>query len=282
MAPRSTRSTGAPSPASTPAIRASSSNPRKRRGSSPTLSLPSAPTTAPSLGTLEFGSDGEDDDVLARSDDADDSEGQDEFPELDLEAGPDDDEEEEGTDGGEEDSFDGSEGDDEEELDEILSSDEDDSDEDLDSLLARHTTKPVEDEAEPSAIPGQNLALGERGQELGDLLPDFMQRSKTVRSKVTGQDMTVWDEEIEPDYASDSSTEEVRFLFSLLFSSRRIDALPPGRPPIASVPSPPTGTTPCPTSVTTSMESRSCVLRRATNSTSSWRVWRMRTEGGRR
>ncbi|BGP16275.1 hypothetical protein JCM10213_007719 [Rhodosporidiobolus nylandii] len=204
---------------------------RKRRASSPSSSAaPVASTSqAGELGTLAFGSDDEDD-VLAASSGAEDaSDGEaDEFPELDAEApvdGTNGDEE----DGDDDDSFDGSVGSDDEEdelddeellrreleaeQDEILSSSDegDESDgSDLDALLARHTSKPAELEAEPSALPGQNAALGEFSAEAAEAIRqgDFMRRSKKVRSKVTGQEKTVWDEEIEPDYASDSSTEE--------------------------------------------------------------------------
>ncbi|GAA5820298.1 hypothetical protein JCM11251_005563 [Rhodosporidiobolus azoricus] len=213
------------------------SNPRKRRQSSPSASNSkpspsalSAPTE--SLGQLQFGSDdeGEDDgDVLAASDEGDsDAEA---FPELDLSA-PVDGEDEDGTDGDEEDSFDGSVGsDDEEDMDEeallraeleaeqneIMSSsdeaDEEDDGSDLDALIARHTSKPAELEAEPSAIPGKNAFLGEGRRRAGEAEVeeqemDFMRRSKVVRSELTGKEKTVWDEEIEAEYASDSSTEE--------------------------------------------------------------------------
>lgn len=200
-------------------------NPRKRRQSSPSSSTaPASSSRAPgasnSLGTLAFDDEGADDaadaDVLASSDDEHDA-----FPELDLEGSADD----------EDDSFDGSahsddeedEMDDEEllraeleaEQNEILSASDDDDDEDdpsdLDELIRRNTSKPDEDEPEPSAIPGQNRAIGEgrNGAAETDLPPDYMRRSRTVRSKLTGKEKKVWDDEIEPDYASDSSTEEV-------------------------------------------------------------------------
>ncbi|GAA6019946.1 hypothetical protein JCM10207_003346 [Rhodosporidiobolus poonsookiae] len=218
-----------PPRASTSASRPS----RKRRASSPS-SAPSltAPPAQPSLGTLAFPAVPADDqdelnsdaDVLDHSDSEPDA-----FPELDAEAPLDG---EDGTDGDEEDSFDGSVGSDDEEDDlddeallraeleaeqnEIFSSsgedEEDDSDADLDTLFARHLSKPAELDAEPSALPGQNRYLGETGgsenEDEQGLPRDFMKRSRTVRSKVTGGDITVWDEEIEPDYASDSSTEE--------------------------------------------------------------------------
>ncbi|GAA5909660.1 hypothetical protein JCM6882_008457 [Rhodosporidiobolus microsporus] len=208
-------------------------NPRKRRQSSPSSSSkPSTSSATPgadSLGKLEFGSDAEGDDdadVLAASDDDEGSDAE-AFPELDLSAPVDDEDEddEDGTDGDEEDSFDGSVGSDDEELDEeallraeleeeqneiLSSSDESEEDDgsDLDALFARHTSKPAELEAEPSAIPGQNRFLGEKGDGFGQEETDFMKRSRVVRSKVTGQEKTVWDEEIDAEYASDSSTEE--------------------------------------------------------------------------
>ncbi|BGP48194.1 Ribosome bioproteinsis protein erb1 [Rhodotorula kratochvilovae] len=205
-----------PSAAAPPPPPPAALNPRKRRQSSPSTAAPK-PTGA-SLGTLAFDDEGEADDadVLALS--SGDEEGEEAFPEVDLE----------GSDAGEEDSFDGSVGSDddededddearlraelEDEQNEISSaSDGDDEDDpsDLDELIRRNTYKPDEGVAEPSAIPGQNAAIGERGGMDDDLLPDYMRRSRTVKSRLTGKDKTVWDEDIEPDYASDSSTEEV-------------------------------------------------------------------------
>ncbi|GAA6007315.1 ribosome biogenesis protein ERB1 [Rhodotorula paludigena] len=203
-------------------------NPRKRRQSSPSTSAAASAAAAlaaqHSLGRLAFDDEGHEDpgaDVLAESDDdEDDGEA---FPELDVDASADDADAD-----GDEDSFDGSVGsdDEEDELDDeeilrreleaeqnevLASSDDDDEDpSDLDELIRRNTSKPAEDEALPSAIPGQNRALGEgRGSDaFGGLPQDYMRRSRAVKSKVTGKDKTVWDEEIEPDYASDSSTEE--------------------------------------------------------------------------
>ena len=43
-----------------------------------------------------------------------------------------------------------------------------------------------------------------------DLMGDYMKRSRTVVSNITGGEMTKWDEEIDAGYGSDSSTEEVR------------------------------------------------------------------------
>ncbi|BGO91429.1 hypothetical protein NBRC10512_003089 [Rhodotorula toruloides] len=203
------------------------SNPRKRRQSSPSTSTALASSRAPaastSLGTLAFDDEGADDaadaDVLASSDDDE----HDAFPELDLDGSAEEDADEE-------DSFDGSvhsddeedEMDDEEllrleleaEQNEILSAlsdaGDDDDPSDLDELIRRNTSKPDEDEPEPSAIPGQNKAIGEgrNGAAESDLPPDYMRRSRTVRSKLTGKEKKVWDDEIEPEYASDSSTEE--------------------------------------------------------------------------
>ncbi|POY74510.1 hypothetical protein BMF94_2270 [Rhodotorula taiwanensis] len=210
---------------------AATKNPRKRRQSSPGSTA--AATAAPSLGTLAFDDTGVAEleaDVLAGSsgDDDDDSETE-AFPELDLDASA-----SEGEDLADDESFDGEyDSDDiEDELDdeaqlraeleneqnEILSgsSDDDDDDDtsDLDELIRRNTVKPDEHEPEISSIPGQNRALGERGLAADDddaykgLQRDFMKRSRTVKSGLTGKEKTVWDEEIEPDYASDSSTEE--------------------------------------------------------------------------
>ncbi|GAA5994389.1 hypothetical protein JCM11641_004623 [Rhodosporidiobolus odoratus] len=193
---------------------------RKRRAESPAKLTPLTVHGDGELGTLAFGSDGEVSDrdhVLAASDD---DEREEAFPELDLAALPDGD--------GDQDSFDGSvhssdlEQGDEEDEEEMLrreleeeqneissSSDSEDDDENatLDALLARHTSKPSEYEAEPSAIPGQNRFLGEMGGEEVEET-DFMRRAKTVKSELTGLDKTVWEEEIDAGYGSDSSTEE--------------------------------------------------------------------------
>lgn len=232
---RAATSRGAALVAPNPTTTSSSSiNPRKRRQSSPAAAA--AATAVPgvqSLGTLEFDDAGEDDgDVLAASDEGD-SEAE-AFPELDVDASAS--EAASGSEGDDE-SFDGSfdsDEDAEDELDdeaqlraelemeqnEILSGSSDDDDDDtsdLDELIRRNTVKPLEHEPEISSIPGQNRALGERGGEaLPGLAQDYMKRSRTVKSRLTGQEKTVWDEEIEPDYASDSSTEEVRFVLSLL------------------------------------------------------------------
>lgn len=228
-------------------------NPRKRRQSSPSSSTaPAASSRASaastSLGTLAFDDEEADDpadaDVLASSDDEHDA-----FPELDLEGSADD----------EEDSFDGSahsddeedEMDDEEllraeleaEQNEILSAsdddDEDDDPSDLDELIRRNTSKPDEDEPEPSAIPGQNRAIGEgrNGAAETDLPPDYMRRSRTVRSRLTGKEKKVWDEEIEPDYASDSSTEEVSLPVSFSRLLRPFSSAVPAK--ILCLPQPP-------------------------------------------
>ncbi|GAA5857566.1 hypothetical protein JCM9279_002515 [Rhodotorula babjevae] len=224
MAP-STRS-AALAAASSPATNAASSpaaNPRKRRQSSPSTAAPAPQAAAQrdSLGTLAFDDEGDHDDgdVLAASSDDDDTAALEAFPELDLAESDQGDVDD--------DSFDGSVGSDDEEDDdddeaqlraeledeqnEILSDDEDDGDDDtsdLDELIRRNTFKPGEGVAEASSIPGQNAAIGERDGH-NDLPLDYMRRSRTVKSKLTGKAKTQWDEDIEPDYASDSSTEEV-------------------------------------------------------------------------
>jgi len=222
--------TAAAAPAK-PSPSVAASNPRKRRQSSPSSAITAAvpaPTPArDSLGTLAFDDEGDADDadVLAASSDDDGSDAALEaFPELDLEASDADagDEDED-----DDDSFDGSVGSEDEEDDdddeaqlraeledeqnEILSDDDDEEGDpsDLDELIRCNTVKPDEGVAEASAIPGQNAAIGERNGE-HDLPPDYMRRSRTVKSKLTGKAKTQWDEDIEPDYASDSSTEEVR------------------------------------------------------------------------
>lgn len=232
MAP-STRSaalaTAAAAPAK-PSPSVAASNPRKRRQSSPssatTAAVPATTAARESLGTLAFDDEGDADDadVLAASSDDDGPDAAHEaFPELDLEASDAD----AGDEDDDDDSFDGSVGSEDEEDDdddeaqlraeledeqnEILSDDDDEDEDpsDLDELIRRNTVKPDEGVAEASAIPGQNAAIGERNGE-HDLPPDYMRRSRTVKSKLTGKAKTQWDEDIEPDYASDSSTEEVR------------------------------------------------------------------------
>lgn len=276
------------------------SNPRKRRQSSPSTSTALASSRAPaastSLGTLAFDDEGADDaadaDVLASSDDDE----HDAFPELDLDGSAEEDADEE-------DSFDGSvhsddeedEMDDEEllrleleaEQNEILSASsdagDDDDPSDLDELIRRNTSKPDEDEPEPSAIPGQNKAIGEgrNGAAESDLPPDYMRRSRTVRSKLTGKEKKVWDDEIEPEYASDSSTEEasLRASFLPLRSSSSLSRY--RRRPTESVTSRNTGTTTSRTSATTSTARRSCVQRQATSSTDSSMASRTRWAVGR-
>jgi hypothetical protein len=44
---------------------------------------------------------------------------------------------------------------------------------------------------------------------------DYMKRSRVIKSDLTGKDKTVWDEEIDAEYASDSSTEEVHLRLSV-------------------------------------------------------------------
>ena len=219
-------------------------NPRKRRQSSPSTAAP-APQAAlqrDSLGTLAFDDEGDHDDgdvLAASSDDDDDTAALEAFPELDLAASDNNDDDDD-------DSFDGSVGSGDEEDDdddeaqlraeledeqnEILSDNDDDDDDDtdddtsdLDELIRRNTFKPDEGVAEASSIPGQNAAIGERDGH-NDLPLDYMRRSRTVKSKLTGKAKTQWDDDIEPDYASDSSTEEVR-------PSRRRSPLPRERAP---------------------------------------------------
>lgn len=197
-------------PRNTKASTSTLGNPRKRRQSDQEVAssnTPLLPATA-SLGTLDFASDGEPDeqddgDVL---DQDSEGEGQEEaFPEVNLEDSD-----------REDDSFDGSadeedfedEDEDEEALlaeleaeeDEDLSSEEDPSD--LDEFIRRNTTKPVEDEA-PTPFTSVE-ALEQEG-----VMRDYMKRSRVIKSKLTGKDKTVWDEEIDAEYASDSSTEDV-------------------------------------------------------------------------
>lgn len=200
----------------------SSSNPRKRRQSdqeatsSTNSNIPLLPATT-SLGTLEFGSDGEldqedDGDVLDRDSDEDGKE--EAFPEVNLE---DSDPEDDSFDGSaDEEDFEDEDEDEEallreleEEEDDVLSESEEDPS-DLDELIRRNTSKPIEDEA-PTPFTGLE-ALEQEG-----VMRDYMKRSRVVKSDVTGKDKTVWDEEIDAEYASDSSTEEVCQQLRLLY-----------------------------------------------------------------
>lgn len=166
---------------------------------------------------LEFGSDddaGVDEDAAFDSDEDDGAE--EPFPELDVQDSDGDAAEEDyDDDDGDDDSFDGiAEDEDEEDLDEdeaallaeieaedaerAASSDED-GPSDLDELIRRNTVKPNENDVTPGT-----------SWEDSDLPQDYMKRSRVVRSDITGQDKTQWDQEIDAGYGSDSSTEEVR------------------------------------------------------------------------
>ncbi|GAA5838859.1 hypothetical protein JCM3766R1_004231 [Sporobolomyces carnicolor] len=191
------------------------SNPRKRRqsdqaaptSSSTKNSVPLLPPTA-SLGKLDFGSDAEDDgDVLERDSDEGDDGPEDAFPEVDLQ---DSDPEDDSFDGSaDEEDFEDEDEDEEallreleaEEDEDVLSQSSEDDPSDLDELIRRNTSKPTEDEA-PTPFTGLE-ALEQEG-----VMRDYMKRSRVVKSDVTGKDKTVWDEEIDAEYASDSSTEE--------------------------------------------------------------------------
>lgn len=70
----------------------------------------------------------------------------------------------------------------------------------LSALIRDNTTKPNELDT-----PGTSY-------EDPTLLRDYMKRSRNVISEITGEEKTIWDEEIDPGYGSDSSTEEVRLL----------------------------------------------------------------------
>lgn len=77
------------------------------------------------------------------------------------------------------------------------SSSEEEDGSDLDSLIQKNTFKPDE-----SATPITSY------DSTHDLPKDYMKRSRVVKSDITGEEKTIWDEEIDADYASDSSTEE--------------------------------------------------------------------------
>lgn len=181
--------------------RASTSQPpkasRKRAPAESDDDSATLPTDSLGLGDaqLAFGSD---DEVEDEGEEAEEETGdEDDFPEVDLEEGSED-ETEDGDD--ELDSDDEAallaELEAEEAEDALTSSDGSD----VDEFIRRHTVKPDERDAE---------TIKHDGWEDNALLPGYMQRSHTVTSKITGQDMTKWDEEIDAGYGSDSSTEEV-------------------------------------------------------------------------
>lgn len=167
-------------------------------------SLPTPLTANPDslgLGTAElaFGSDDELDEDEAEIASAASGD-EDEFPEIDDQEGSEEDEEYES---GEEEDED--EEDDEAALLAELQAEEDESNSsedgsDLDEFIRRHTVKPDERDAE---------TIKHDQWDDKDLLPGYMARSHIETSKITGQDITVWDDEIDAGYGSDSSTEEV-------------------------------------------------------------------------
>lgn len=195
------------------------SNSRKRRQTDEDEQPAALTARVDSLGLgdgdkLEFGSDddaGVDED--GELDGGSDDDGAEEpFPELDVEESDDDDDDDD-------ESFDGSLGDDDaEDLDEdeaallaeieaedaaAASSAEEEDGSDLDELIRRNTVKPNEDDVTPGT-----------SWEDNDLPKDYMKRSRTVQSQITGQEKTQWDEEIDAGYGSDSSTEEVRTMIA--------------------------------------------------------------------
>lgn len=158
---------------------------------------------------LAFGSDGEEDEGAMVEDD-DEVEVEEPFPEVDFGISTD------------EDFFSGSGSEDDEEEDDSEEQNTDDeaamlaeleaedaelSDSsdgsDLDSLIARHTTKPYEGDMTPGT-----------SYEDPTMLKNYMARARTVISDITGGEKTIWDEEIDAGYGSDSSTEEVGCLHS--------------------------------------------------------------------
>lgn len=178
---------------------------RKRQTQESDDDLPAQLTTATdSLGLgdaqLAFGSDDEveSDGEMASAASGD----EDEFPEIDDQAGTEGEDEFES---GEDDDDDEDEEDDEAALLAELEAEEDESNSsadgsDLDDFIRRHTVKPDERDAE---------TIKNSGWEDPDLLPEYMARSHKEISKITGQEITVWDDEIDAGYGSDSSTEEV-------------------------------------------------------------------------
>jgi len=165
----------------------------------PTTAAPAIDSLGLGDAELAFGSDDEveDDGEIASGQSGD----EDEFPEIDDQEASEDDEEFES--GDEDDDEEDSE-DDEAALLAELEAEEGESNSsadgsDLDEFIRRHTVKPDERDAE---------TIKHEGWEDDELLPGYMARSHKELSKITGQEKTVWDDEIDAGYGSDSSTEE--------------------------------------------------------------------------
>lgn len=196
----------------------SAAAPKRKRRSQEEEDAQNAFAAADSLGlgpeALAFGSDGEEEDdgeILAEDDDEEDQV-EEPFPELDFGES-----EEDGSFDGDDDDDDSADDESLGEVDpdeeaallaEIEAEDAEESDgSDLDELIRRHTTKPDEGET-----PGTSW------EEDPTLPQDYMRRSRLVKSKITGQDKTEWDQEIDAGYGSDSSTEEVSLPCASLLS----------------------------------------------------------------
>ncbi|SGY22998.1 BQ5605_C019g08880 [Microbotryum silenes-dioicae] len=198
-------STSTPNAPTTSTAAASSS--KKRRNSSFSGSGGAKLDVADSLGldgeALDFGSDEEGDDedeFTGIADDEDEEDDDGDFPELDLEESEEDedgDEDEQELDSDEEAILAELRAEDEDEGSSSQNTDDEDGS-DFDALMKKYTSKP--DEADRAAF--------ETTWDEDELPVDYMKRSRTVKSRITGQDKTEWDDEIEADYASDSSTEE--------------------------------------------------------------------------
>lgn len=120
---------------------------------------------------------------------SDEDEDEDDFPEVDFDNSGD---------SLEEGSSEEEESDEERILRELEDEEENDEEDgsDLDELVRRHTSKPDESERTP----------GTSYEDVPTL--DYMKKSQTVKSAITGEEKTEWPDAIEPDYDSDSSTEE--------------------------------------------------------------------------
>lgn len=219
MAPR------APPKASTSALPPPVTAPKSRKRRTTEEEVPIT-ATVDSLGlgdeALAFGSEGEEEENDMSGDEGEE-EGEETFPELDFGESEDDgDFSGEGEGSEDDDSEDESLGsvDPDEEaalLAEIeaedalgLSSSEEEDPSDLDELIRRNTTKPHEGDTPSTSY------------EDPAMLKDYMRRSRTVISEITGTEKTQWDEEIEAGYGSDSSTEEVSCLL-LCFTASRLN-----------------------------------------------------------
>lgn len=185
----------------------SSSKKRGKRSEEEEISLPAIVLDTLGLGEGQLMFESEDDEAEDEDLEVEEEDGEGEaFPEIEFGESDEDDLEFDGDEDDADDSDDSSLGlvDPDEEaalLAEIEAEDaleeEDDEEDALGKLIREHTTKPDESDAMGAAY------------EDPELLKDFMRRSRTVISEITGVEKTEWEDEIDAGYGSDSSTEEV-------------------------------------------------------------------------